>query len=221
MKILLCEDEVLLSESIKEILKINNFEVDCAFDGEEALEYFSKNSYDVIILDIMMPKLDGLGVLHCIRESGSNVYVLILSAKEQTEDKIEGLEKGADDYLAKPFDARELLARINTVFRRDKIENKVIKVGNISLDRFNCHVQTEIATINLSKVEFQLLEMLALKLNNFISKQRIFEKVWKNQSDNSIVDVYVSYLVKKLAMLDSNVYIVCEEDKCMLVFEEE
>lgn len=210
MRILLCEDERELSDALSAILKHNNYSVDQVYDGLEALDYLEADNYDVVILDIMMPKLDGVEVLRRLRAGGSDIPVIMLTAKSQIEDKILGLDSGADDYLTKPFDSSELVARLRAITRRVSTAlNSVLTLGNTRLDTASFVLSTEKAEITLTNKEFQMMEYLMLNSGNIISADSFMEKIWGYDSDTEInvVWVYISYLRKKLSSLDSNLKI--------------
>lgn len=210
MRILLCEDERELSDALSAILKHNNYSVDQVYDGLEALDYLEADNYDVVILDIMMPKLDGVEVLRRLRTGGSDIPVIMLTAKSQIEDKILGLDSGADDYLTKTFDSSELVARLRAITRRVSTAlNSVLTLGNTRLDTASFVLSTEKAEITLTNKEFQMMEYFMLNSGNIISADSFMEKIWGYDSDTEInvVWVYISYLRKKLSSLDSNLKI--------------
>lgn len=210
MRILLCEDERELSDALSAILKHNNYSVDQVYDGLEALDYLEADNYDVVILDIMMPKLDGVEVLRRLRTGGSDIPVIMLTAKSQIEDKILGLDSGADDYLTKPFDSSELVARLRAITRRVSTAlNSVLTLGNTRLDTASFVLSTEKAEITITNKEFQMMEYFMLNSGNIISADSFMEKIWGYDSDTEInvVWVYISYLRKKLSSLDSNLKI--------------
>ena len=210
MRLLLAEDEKSLSRAVKAILEKNNFSVDAVYDGVEALEYLESGNYDGVIMDVMMPKMDGITALKKLRAAGNMVPVLILTAKSEIDDKVEGLDSGANDYLTKPFATKELLARIRAMTRR-KGENTglLLNCGNISLNRSTFEVSSPKATLRLANKEFQMLEMLMSNEGMIISTERFMEKIWgyDTETNQNVVWVYVSYLRKKLAALDANVTI--------------
>lgn len=210
MRILLCEDEKDLSEALSVILRHHNYSVDQVYDGLEALEYLEASNYDVVILDVMMPKLDGVEVLRKLRAKGNDIPVLMLTAKSQVEDKILGLDSGADDYLTKPFDSSELLARLRAVTRRVSTAlQSVLTLGNTELDTASYVLSTEKSSITLTNKEFQMMEYFLLNAGNVISADTFMEKIWGYDSETeiSVVWVYISYLRKKLASLGSNLKI--------------
>lgn len=210
MRLLLCEDEVELSNALIAMLKHNNYSVDAVYDGEEALDYLETENYDGVILDIMMPKVDGITVLKTIRSNGNNVPVLMLTAKSEIDDKVLGLDCGADDYLTKPFATKELVARVRAITRRQtEITDAILGFGNIILDRLTFELKSEKDLVRLSNKEFQMLEMLMINPLNAISTDRLMEKIWGYDSDSEInvVWVCISSLRKKLIEIEANVEI--------------
>ena len=210
MRILLAEDEKQLSDALVMILKHNSYSVDVVYDGEEALNYIECIDYDAIVLDIMMPKVDGIEVLKTIRDRGNTVPVLMLTAKSETDDKVLGLDLGADDYLTKPFEMKELLARLRAITRRnlDTLDN-YLNYGNTLLNRGTFEIENGSNKTRLSNKEYQIMELLMSNPNNVISTERIMEKVWGYDSDseNNVVWVYISYLRKKLKEISSDIVI--------------
>lgn len=210
MRILLCEDERDLSDALSAILKHNNYSVDQVYDGLEALDFLEASNYDVVILDIMMPKLDGVEVLRRLRANGSDIPVIMLTAKSQVEDKILGLDSGADDYLTKPFDSSELIARLRAITRRVSTAlQSVLTLGNTQLDTASFVLSTDRGSVTLTNKEFQMMEYFMLNAGNVISADSFMEKIWGYDSDTEInvVWVYISYLRKKLSTLGSNLKI--------------
>lgn len=210
MRLLLAEDERELSNALTAILKHNNYSVDAVYNGEDALDYLQTENYDGVILDIMMPKIDGITVLKKIRAQGNTVPVLILTAKSDVDDRVLGLDSGADDYLGKPFAAKELLARVRSVTRRrTEAVSAVLTFGNISLNCTSFELSAPGESCRLPNKEFQMLEMLISNPNQIISTERFMEKIWGYDSDAeiSVVWVYISYLRKRLTTLGANVQI--------------
>ncbi len=210
MRILLCEDEVSLSKALVRILEHHHYSVDAVYDGEEALYYLEAENYDVVLLDIMMPKVDGIEVLKKTREKGNLIPIIMLTAKSTVDDKVVGLDAGANDYLAKPFDTKELLARLRAVTRSvTETTSSKLQVGNITLDRATFDLSANNKNFKLANKEFQMMEMLMLNNGHIINTERFFEKIWGYESDVEIkiVWVYISYLRKKLIALDSDVAI--------------
>lgn len=210
MRLLLAEDEQRLSRALVAILERNHYSVDAVFDGEAASEYLSAENYDGVILDIMMPKKDGITVLKELRSQGNQVPVLLLTAKSEIDDRVQGLDAGANDYLPKPFDSRELLARIRAMTRVNSVQaSSVLEFGNITLNQTTFVLSSPTGSFRLANKEFQMLEMLMSNPHMLISSERFLEKIWGYDSDAEInvVWVYLSYLRKKLASLKSNVQI--------------
>lgn len=210
MRLLLCEDEKTLSKVIKVLLTSNNYSVDTVFDGEEALDYIRTNIYDGIILDLMMPKINGIDVLKKIRSEGIKTPILILTAKAEIDDKVLGLDSGADDYLTKPFASKELVARIRALVRRGNTQlDSILKFHDLILDSSTLTLSSNSSSVNLSNKEFQIMEMLMANTNHVISNETFFDKIWgfDTEIEISIVWVYVSYLRKKIKELNSRVTI--------------
>lgn len=209
MRILLAEDEKALSKVIVKIFEKNNYVVDAVYDGEEAVEYAESGNYDVVIMDIMMPKTDGLTALKRIRAAGNQVPVLMLTAKSDIEDRVIGLDCGANDYLPKPFDTRELLARIRALTRSKTETDKKLRFGNVSLDRTTFELSSPTGGYRLTNKEYQLLEYFMINPKRVLSTEQIMEKVWGYDSDAEInvVWVYISYLRKKLSAIGADIQI--------------
>lgn len=210
MRLLLAEDEKELSNALVAILKHNNYSVDAVYNGADALAYLETENYDGAILDIMMPKMDGITVLKKIREQGNTVPVLVLTAKADIDDRVAGLDSGADDYLSKPFAAKELLARIRAITRRrTEAVSSVLKFGNISLNCANFELTSPTGSVRLPNKEFQMLEMLVANSGQLISTERFMEKIWgyNSEAEISVVWVYISYIRKKLEALKADVQI--------------
>ena len=214
MKILMIDDEKRLREAVARILKASHYQVSLASDGEEGLEYALSGSYDIIILDIMLPKLDGISLLRKLREAGIHTPVILLTARGETEDKVRGLDSGADDYLAKPFSTDELLARLRALGRRKEI---LLPEGILTAYDVQLHPQTLCLhcgqrSVKLTAREPQLIELLMLRKNLLTPKDILIEKVWGYDSevDEHNVEVYISFLRKKLSLIRSNVGIQAE-----------
>lgn len=210
MRLLLAEDEKSLSKAIVAILERNNYSVDAVYDGLEALEYLESGTYDGLILDVMMPKMDGITALKKLRKKGSNIPVLILTAKSEIDDKVLGLDSGANDYLTKPFNTRELLARIRAMTRTGTVQTtSILTMGNISLNTATFELSAPGGSFRLANKEFQMLEILMRNAGHLISTERLMEKIWgyDSEADISVVWVYISYLRKKLAASGANVQI--------------
>lgn len=210
MRLLLAEDEKDLSKALCAILKHNNYSVDPVYNGEDALDYGLCENYDGIILDLMMPKKNGIEVLKELRESGVSTPVLILTAKAEVDDRIVGLDAGADDYLTKPFAMGELLARIRALTRRKtEFSPNVITLGNLSLNRETFELSTDKGSFRLGNKEFQMIEMLMNNPGRLISTEHFMEKIWgyETEAEINVVWVYISYLRKKLTSLEASLEI--------------
>ena len=210
MRLLLAEDERALSKALATILERSNYSVDTVYDGEAALEYLAADNYDGVILDIMMPKKDGITVLKELRSRGSKIPVLILTAKSEVDDKVLGLDSGANDYLTKPFHSRELLARIRAMTRAQSSQtSSVLQMGNITLDQRTYELSSPTGSFRLANREFQILELLMQNPGNLIFAERLMDKIWGYDSETeiSVVWVYISYLRKKLSALGANIQI--------------
>ena len=210
MRLLLAEDEKSLSKAVKAILEKNNYSVDAVYDGVEALEYLDVGNYDALILDIMMPRMDGITALKKIREKGNTIPVLMLTAKAEIDDKVLGLDSGANDYLTKPFDTKELLARIRAMTRNQAGHtDSVLRVGNITLDRANYELSSPTGCYKLANKEYQMLEMMMSNPKQLISTEHFMEKIWgyDSEAEINVVWVYISYLRRKLDALDADIQI--------------
>ena len=210
MRILLAEDERSLSRAVVALLERNNYAVDAVFDGVEALEYLAAGNYDALILDIMMPRLDGLSVLRRIRAGGNPIPVLMLTAKSEIDDKVAGLDAGANDYLTKPFSTRELLARLRAITRSQTSQvSSKLGFGNVTLDQTSFELSTSGGSFRLANKEYQMMELLMCNPGQTISTERFLEKIWgyDTEAEMNVVWVYISYLRKKLTALNANVQI--------------
>ena len=212
-KILICgenaEERRRLSDALVKILQKNNYAVDAVYDGEEAISFLDAVEYDAVLLDIMMPKKDGIAVLRYLREKGNSVPVIMLTAKSEVEDKVQGLDAGANDYISKPFDTRELLARIRVATRAQTGGDVVLRFGNVSLNCATFELAAPSGKFRLANKEFQMMELLMSNPGQIISTERFMEKIWGYDSETEInvVWVYISYLRKKLANLEASVEI--------------
>ncbi|MCI7158570.1 MAG: response regulator transcription factor [Flintibacter sp.] len=211
MRILLAEDERSLSRAVVALLEKNNYSADAVYDGQEALEYLEAGNYDALILDLMMPKMDGLTVLRTLREQGNPIPVLILTAKSEVDDKVLGLDTGANDYLTKPFSTQELMARIRAMTRSQtggQVTSR-LTFGNITLDQATFELSSPAGSFRLANKEFQMMEMLMRNPRQIIPTERFLERIWGYDSEVelSVVWVYISYLRKKLSALRSNIQI--------------
>lgn len=208
MRLLLAEDEKSLSRAVKAILEKNNFSVDAVYDGAEALEYLESGNYDGVIMDVMMPKMDGITALKKLRMAGNMVPVLILTAKSEIDDKVEGLDSGANDYLTKPFDTKELLARIRAMTRSANANihaDSSMHVGNITLDTASYELSSPSGSYKLANKEYQMMA----NPKQLISTERFMEKIWgyDSEAEINVVWVYISYLRKKLEALNADIQI--------------
>ena len=207
MKLLLVEDSQQLNKALSTILKRNSFVVDSAYDGEEALIFIEQYQYDVIVLDVMMPKLSGFEVLKIMREKKIETPVIMLTAKSTVEDKITGLDMGADDYLAKPFNTEELLARIRALLRRKPSYKKeeLLTFGDLSLDVSTATLSSGDKKVSLMNKELQIMVLLMNKQGSIVSLDEISKSAWDIDaySTSENVWVFISYLRKKIAKVSS------------------
>ena len=210
MKLLLAEDERSLSKALTAILEHNGYTVDAVYDGVEALEYLEMGEYDGLILDIMMPRMDGMTALQKIREQGNQIPILMLTAKSEVDDKVAGLDNGANDYLTKPFASKELLARIRAMTRTQTVAvTSVLQFGNISLNQATKELSSPSGEFHLANKEFQVMELLMSNPKNVIPTERIMERVWgyDSNAELNVVWAYISYLRKKLTALHADIQI--------------
>lgn len=208
MRVLIVEDEKYLAEALMHILKKNNYLVDISLNGEDGLDNGLTGIYDAIILDIMLPRLNGFEVLKNLRLNNISTPIIMLTAKNEVEDKIKGLDLGADDYLPKPFDTNELLARIRAISRRKnkEITSTNINFSNITLNMDNLTIINESNILNLTLKEAGLLELLITNKDVITSKNSIIEKIWgyDSEAEDNNVEVYISFLRKKLILINAN-----------------
>lgn len=207
MKLLYAEDEQAMSEAVTDILTYHKYIVDAVCNGKDALDYALADSYDGMILDIMMPEMSGIEVLRELRKKGCRTPILLLTAKSQVEDKIEGLDAGADDYLPKPFEMGELLARIRAMLRRrEEFTPDILTCGNLSLNMQSSQLSCGNRSFTLPRLEYRLMEQLMLNQGIYLSSDELMAKVWGYDSDAEIgaVWVYISYLRKRLTALGAN-----------------
>ncbi|HBI51342.1 MAG: response regulator transcription factor [Ruminiclostridium sp.] len=210
MRLLLAEDERTLSDALTAMLTHSNYSVDAVYNGQDALDYLEAGNYDCAVLDVMMPKMDGITVLKKIRAEGINIPVLLLTAKSEIDDRVEGLDSGADDYMTKPFAAKELLARIRAMTRRQpELTDTLLKAGNVTLSRSDYTLTGPDGNIRLANKEYQMLEMMMMNPNQAISTERFLEKIWgyESESEINVVWVNISGLRKKLASVGGSVTI--------------
>ncbi len=211
MRILIVEDEKEITDGIQAILQKEGFFTDVAYDGKKGLECIEDNIYDLILLDIMLPYMSGLEILKEIREENIQTPVIMLTAKSMTDDKIAGLDAGADDYMTKPFDSGELLARIRARVRNNAdVKKNIISAYDISLDITTYKLTCGDKSVKLSKTEYLLLEYLMLNKGQVLSKDMILDKVWGYESDSEYnnLDVYISFLRKKFNFINTTTSIV-------------
>ena len=210
MRLLLAEDEKELSKALCAVLRHNNYSVDAVFNGQDALDYGLCGSYDAIILDLMMPVMNGIDVLIKLRENEIATPVIILTAKSEIEDKITGLDAGADDYMTKPFAMGELLARLRALTRRkSEFSPNLLSFGNLSLNRETFELSVGENSVRLGNKEFQMIEMLLSNPGRLISTEQFMEHIWgyETEAEINVVWVYISYLRKKLTSLEADIEI--------------
>ena len=205
MRVLLVEDEEGLSQALVEIFKKNRISIDAVLDGKEGLKYAESGIYDVLVLDIMLPGIDGISILKTLRENHNNVPVIFLTAKDDLTDKITGLDAGADDYLTKPFSSDELLARVRALSRRKgELKEDSVTFGDLTLNKKNCELQSGTGeAIKLSLKEYQILDLLVENPHQIITKEQLIEKIWGGDSNAEYnnVEVYISFIRKKIENL--------------------
>ena len=210
MRLLYAEDEKSLARAVSTILVKNNYSVDVVYDGESALDYLSTENYDGAILDVMMPKLDGIEVLRRIRQRGDSTPVLLLTARSEIDDRVTGLDSGANDYLTKPFDMKELLARIRAMTRVLSVQqDKTISFGKVTLDCASYDLSGPSGSTKLAGKEFQMMEMLMRNPRKLVSTEAFMDRIWgyDSEAELNIVWVYISTLRKKLKQIDADIEI--------------
>ena len=210
MRLLLAEDEKELANALAAVLKHNKYSIDVVYNGADAYDWAQAAEYDGIILDIMMPKMSGLEVLEALRKQGSTVPILLLTAKGEIEDRVTGLDMGADDYLPKPFAMKELLARIRAMTRRkSEFSANILDFEGLTLNRENFELAYKSQSLRLGNKEFQMMEMLMRNSGQFISAEQFMEKIWgfEAEAEVSVVWVSLSYLRKKLQNLEAPIEI--------------
>ena len=216
MRILLAEDEAALSKAYAQVLIMQGYEVEPVYDGEAALEAANSGTYDLMIFDVMMPKMSGLEVLKALRETGNTTYVIMLTAMSELDDKIEGLESGADEYLTKPIPLKELAARVRSLERRidTNYNENVLTFGSVKLNVSQQELSAKNSIILAGK-ETKLMEVLMLNKNKKLSTEYIYNHVWSkdDDSDTGYVWIYISYLKQKLKAINANVDILGEENR--------
>ncbi len=204
MKILLAEDERDLSDAIVRVLKMNKYDVDAAYDGQEALDMVYDNDYDALILDVMMPKKSGFEVVKELRKEGNNIPVMILTAKSEIDDRVTGLDCGADDYLTKPFAVKEMLARLRAILRRRGDVLEAYEIGNTKLNHDTFELSCK-KTVRLTAKEYQMMEYLIRNKNVLVSTEKLMDAIWDYESEVEIhvVWAYISTLRKRLEQVES------------------
>ncbi len=208
IKILLADDEKDLSKAVGTILTYSNYDVDIVSNGKEALEKINNTIYDLIILDIMMPVMDGIQALKEIRKNNIKTPVILLTAKSQVDDKVEGLDSGANDYLTKPFDKKELLARIRALTRIKEENEEKYEIGNIVFDKETSALSSDKASLHLNNKECEIMEFLVKNQERNVSKKELKKRIWvKGNNDDNIVTMYISYLQEKFSALGANIKI--------------
>lgn len=210
MRILIVEDEVRLAEAISEIVKEEKYDSDMVYTGVDGLYYASTEIYDCIILDVMLPEMDGFEVLKEIRKKGIETPILMLTARDEVKSKVKGLDYGADDYMTKPFDVEELLARIRAITRRKgQVILDELKFKDLVLDLNNYSISTHFKSINLTAKEFEIIKLLMSNANIVVTKDDLISKIWGYDSDaeDNNVEVYISFIRKKLKFIKSKVEI--------------
>ena len=210
MRLLYAEDEKSLAKAVSTILIRNNYSVDVVYDGLSALDYLATENYDGVILDVMMPKLDGIQVLKRMRENGDRTPVLLLTAKSEIDDRVSGLDSGANDYLTKPFDMKELLARIRAMTRIQSVQtDKTLTCGKVSLDCSSYDLTGPGGSCKLAGKEYQMMEMLMRNPRKLISTEHFMDRIWGYDSEAELntVWVYISMLRKKLKAIDADIEI--------------
>ena len=210
MRLLYAEDEKSLAKAVSKILIKNNYSVDVVYDGVSALDYLATENYDGVILDVMMPKLDGIQVLKKMREEGDSTPVLLLTAKSESDDRVTGLDSGANDYLTKPFDMKELLARIRAMTRVLSVQpDKMLTSGKVTLDCSTYDLTGPGGSFKLAGKEFQMMEMLMRSPRKLISTEHFMDRIWgyDSEADLNVVWVYISMLRKKLKAIDADIEI--------------
>ena len=210
MNILVCDDDHAIVDAIEIYLSQEGYTVLKAYDGQEAIEMLKEHEVHLLLLDIMMPKIDGLTVLRKLRAQGDPIPVLLLTAKSEIDDKVAGLDAGANDYLTKPFAAKELLARIRAMTRsQNHAVDSALKVGNLRLDLATFELSSPFGSFRLANKEFQMMELMMANPKNLIPTERFLEKIWgyDSNAELNVVWVYISYLRKKLTSLQANVQI--------------
>ena len=220
MRILVADDEPEMTMVLEALLKREHYSVDVVHNGQDALDYGLAENYDCLVLDIMMPKLDGIQVLQALRAKHVATPVLLLTAKSQVEDRVAGLDSGADDYLPKPFDNREFIARVRALTRRGgEYTPKVLAAGNVTLDCATFELKCGDSCVRLGNREFQMLELLMRQTGRLISTEQFMEHIWgyDSEAEINVVWAYISYLRRKLEAVGANVRITARRGQGYLL----
>lgn len=206
MRILIVEDEKALSRVLVKIFEKNYYSVDAVYNGQEALDYIATCNYDIVLMDVMMPVMDGITALKKIRADGNQIPVLLLTAKSEVDDKVMGLDSGANYYITKPFDTKELLAAVRAITRKEDQTDNRLHFGNITLDTSTYELASDTDSVKLTNKEFQMMEMFMSNPKILVSADTLMERIWGYDSDSEInvVWAYISYLRKKLKNLNAN-----------------
>lgn len=224
MKILLADDEKELVKALSAILEFNNYEVDCVYDGEAAYQKALYNEYDALIFDIMMPKMTGLDALKMLREKNIDTPVILLTAKSEYSDRISGLDAGADDYLTKPFNTGELMARLRAMTRRNgESKNEIVSCGNVTLNKEKLEIKTDSSSFRLANREFRMFEYLISRIGTPVSEQQFADKIFDDETETQegVVFLYISYLRTKLNAIGANLTITTTEDNKYVLYVNE
>lgn len=206
MRILIVEDEKALSRVLVKIFEKNYYSVDAVYNGQKALDYIATGNYDIVLMDVMMPVMDGITALKKIRADGNQIPVLLLTAKSEVDDKVMGLDSGANYYITKPFDTKELLAAVRAITRKEEQTDNRLHFGNITLDTSTYELASDTDSVKLTNKEFQMMEMFMSNPKILVSADTLMERIWGYDSDSEInvVWAYISYLRKKLKNLNAN-----------------
>ena len=206
MRILIVEDEKALSRVLVKIFEKNYYSVDAVYNGQEALDYIATGNNDIVLMDVMMPVMDGITALKKIRADGNQIPVLLLTAKSEADDKVMGLDSGANYYITKPFDTKELLAAVRAITRKEEQTDNRLHFGNITLDTSTYELASDTDSVKLTNKEFQMMEMFMSNPKILVSADTLMERIWGYDSDSEInvVWAYISYLRKKLKNLNAN-----------------
>lgn len=220
MKLLLADDEKELNKALAAMLKFNKYEVDSVYDGQSAYDAAITGDYDALVFDIMMPKMSGIDVLRKLRSENINTPVILLTAKSEFSDKIEGLDAGADDYLTKPFNTGELMARLRAVTRRHAEKHDITVCGNVSLNKDKLEIKTRSSSLRLATHEYETFELLVSRLGTPVSEEQFIEQIFDEEEDTTgVVFLYISYLRAKLKSIGANLDITTTKDNRYLLTE--